>query len=62
MLQSEEIQSVINAPKKSDTKRRTMKKNPLTNIKAMLKLNPNAAAQKRAAYRVEAAAKKAKSS
>merc|ERR1711881_167682 len=62
MLQSDEIQSVINAPKKTDTKRRTMKKNPLTNIKAMLKLNPNAAAQKRAAYRAEAAAKKAKSS
>merc|ERR1711881_253574 len=58
MLQSDEIQSVINAPKKTDTKRRTMKKNPLTNIKAMLKLNPNAAAQKRAAYRAEAAAKK----
>jgi len=62
MLQSEEIQSVLNAPKKTDTTRRTMKKNPLTNIKAMLKLNPNAAAQKRAAYREEAAAKKAKSS
>jgi len=62
MLQSEEIQSVINAPKKSDTQRRTMKKNPLTNIKAMLKLNPNAATMKRAAYREEAAAlaKKAK--
>merc|ERR1712165_605157 len=62
MLQSEEIQSAINAPKKTCTQRRTMKKNPLTNIKAMLKLNPNAATQKRAAYREEAAAlaKKAK--
>merc|ERR1711944_170585 len=62
MLQSEEIQSVLNAPKKTDTTRRTMKKNPLTNIKALLELNPNAADQKRAAYREEAAAKKAKSS
>merc|ERR1711970_288490 len=62
MLQSEEIQSVLNAPKKTDTQRRTMKKNPLNNIKAMLKLNPNAASMKRAAYREEAAAlaKKAK--
>jgi len=62
MLQSEEIQSVLNAPKKSDTRRRTMKKNPLNNIRAMLKLNPNAATVKRAAYREEAAglAKKAK--
>lgn len=62
MLQSEEIQSVLNAPKKSDTRKRSTKKNPLTNIRAMLKLNPNAATQKRAAWRIEsaAAAKKAK--
>merc|ERR1739849_64203 len=62
MLQSEEIQSVIRAPKKSDTIKRTTKKNPLNNIRAMLKLNPNAATQKRAAWREEAAglAKKAK--
>merc|ERR1711944_79329 len=62
MLQSEEIQSVLNAPKKTSTQKRTMKKNPLTNIKALLELNPNAADQKRAAYREEAAAlaKKAK--
>merc|ERR1711981_1044011 len=62
MLQSEEIQSVIRAPKKSDTIKRTTKKNPLNNIRAMLKLNPNASTQKRAAWREEAAglAKKAK--
>jgi len=60
MLQSEEIQSVLNAPKKSDTRRRSTKKNPLTNIRAMLKLNPNAATQKRAAWRVEQAAVAAK--
>merc|ERR1712176_1731872 len=57
MLQSDAIQDVLNAPKKSDTIKRTMKKNPLNNIKAMLKLNPNAASMKRAAYREEAAAK-----
>merc|ERR1712110_519158 len=62
MLQSDEVQSVIKAPKKTDTIRRTTKKNPLNNIRAMLKLNPNAATQKRAAWREEAAglAKKAK--
>merc|ERR1712045_406301 len=62
MLQSDEVQSVIRAPKKTDTIRRTTKKNPLNNIRAMLKLNPNAAPQKRAAWREEAAglAKKAK--
>merc|ERR1711878_32618 len=62
MLQSDEVQSVIRAPKKTDTIRRTTKKNPLNNIRAMLKLNPNAATQKRAAWREEAAglAKKAK--
>merc|ERR1711988_1715203 len=62
MLQSEEIQSVLNAPKESSTIKRTTKKNPLTNIRAMLKLNPNAATLKRAAWREEANAKKAKSS
>merc|ERR1719219_778872 len=48
------------AKKASSTIKRTCKKNPLTNIRAMLKLNPNAATEKRAAWRVEAAAKKAK--
>merc|ERR1712066_500981 len=60
MLQSDEVQSVLNAPKSSDTLKRSTKKNPLTNIRAMLKLNPNAATEKRAAWKVEAAAKKAK--
>merc|ERR1711964_700455 len=60
MLQSEEVQGVLRAPKKSDTKKRSTKKNPLTNIRAMLKLNPNAATMKRAAWRTEEAAVKAK--
>lgn len=62
MMQSDAIQSVLAAPKVTNTIKRSCKKNPLTNIRAMLKLNPNAAAQKRTAYRLEAAAKKAKSS
>jgi hypothetical protein len=60
LMQSDEIQSALNAPKTSDTIKRSCKKNPLTNIRAMLKLNPNAATEKRAAWRVEAASKKAK--
>lgn len=60
MLQSEEIQGVLKAPKKTDTVKRGVKKNPLTNIRAMLKLNPNAATVKRAAWRTEEAAIKAK--
>merc|ERR1739838_735567 len=60
LLQSDEVQSVLNAPKASDTIKRTTKKNPLTNIRAMLKLNPNAATEKRAAWKTEAASKKAK--
>merc|ERR1711972_80683 len=60
LLQSDEVQSVLNAPKASDTIKRSTKKNPLNNIRAMLKLNPNAATEKRAAWRVEEAAKKSK--
>merc|ERR1739848_124498 len=62
MLQCEEIQSVLNAPKSTDTCKRSAKKNPLTNIRAMLKLNPNVAGEKRAAWRAEKAvvSKKAK--
>lgn len=60
LLQSDEVQSVLRAPKQTDTIKRSCKKNPLTNIRAMLQLNPNAATEKRAAWRVEAAAKKAK--
>merc|ERR1711997_1014992 len=60
LLQSDEVQSVLNAPKASDTIKRSTKKNPLANTRAMLKLNPNAATEKRAAWKVEEAAKKAK--
>merc|ERR1712108_59545 len=59
LLQSDKVQSVLNAPKASDTTKRSTKKNPLNNIRAMLKLNPNAATEKRAAWKAESAAKKA---
>lgn len=42
-------------PRRSATKRATVKKNPLKNIKAMLKLNPYAAVHKRAAQKAIAA-------
>lgn len=39
LINSDEIQSVVNAPK-SPTHRHVQKKNPLKNVDAMLKLNP----------------------
>merc|ERR1712003_167019 len=50
ILQADEIKAVLR-PRRSATKRSTVKKNPLKNIKAMLKLNPYAAVQKRAAQK-----------
>lgn len=46
LLKSEEIQSVVRAPKK-DKMRKVLKKNPLKNIRTMVRLNPYAAVQKR---------------
>ncbi|XP_026472916.1 60S ribosomal protein L4 [Ctenocephalides felis] len=48
LLKSEEIRKVLRAPKKTVT-RRVKKLNPLTNARAMLKLNPYAAVTKRKA-------------
>jgi len=48
LLKSDEIQSVIRDPKKTKVRSKT-KLNPLTNLKAMAKLNPYAIVQKRAA-------------
>jgi len=56
ILQADEIKAALK-PRRSATKRSTVKKNPLKNIKTMLKLNPYAAVQKRAAF--NAAAKNA---
>ncbi|KAJ7567957.1 hypothetical protein O6H91_01G013700 [Diphasiastrum complanatum] len=46
IINSDEIQSVVR-PKKTDVKRRPLKKNPLKNLGALLKLNPYAKTAKR---------------
>jgi len=48
LLKSDEIQAVLRNPKKSQT-RRVLKKNPLKNTRIMIRLNPYAPVQKRAA-------------
>lgn len=52
LLKCDEVQSVLRKPKK-DTRRKVLKKNPLKNIRVMLRLNPYAAVQKRAAIITE---------
>ncbi|CAH1789070.1 unnamed protein product [Owenia fusiformis] len=59
LLKSEEIQSAIRAPKRSNT-RKIIKKNPLKNIRSMLRLNPYAAVEKRNAILTQEARKKAR--
>merc|ERR1711936_1444049 len=54
ILQADEIKACLK-PRKTATKRSSVKKNPLKNIKTMLKLNPYAAVQKRAAQKAIAA-------
>ena len=51
ILQADEVKAALK-PRGKATKRSTVKKNPLKNIKAMLKLNPYAAVEKRAAWKV----------
>ncbi|KAG6545352.1 hypothetical protein Mapa_013201 [Marchantia paleacea] len=46
IINSDEIQSIVR-PKKTDMKRRVLKKNPLKNLGAMLKLNPYAKTARR---------------
>merc|ERR1711942_242909 len=50
ILQADEVKAALK-PRRAATKRVTVKKNPLKNIKTMLKLNPYAAVQKRAAQK-----------
>jgi len=62
IINSDEVQSVVLPPKESNT-RKAIKKNPLKNLGAMLKLNPYAKTAKRMSMlaekkRVEAKAKK----
>jgi len=53
LLRSDEIQKAIRPPKK-DKSRRVIKRNPLKNMRIMMRLNPYAAAQKKSAQMVEA--------
>lgn len=46
IINSDEVQSVVR-PTKVDTKRRALKKNPLKNLGALLKLNPYAKTARR---------------
>ncbi|KAL5135287.1 60S ribosomal protein L4-1 [Glycine soja] len=52
IINSDEVQSVVR-PIKKDVKRAPLKKNPLTNLNAMLKLNPYAKTAKRMALLAE---------
>ena len=51
ILQDDAIKAALR-PRRSGVKRATVKKNPLKNIKTMLKLNPYVAVQKRAAQKL----------
>lgn len=59
IINSDEVQSVVR-PITKDVKRRTLKKNPLTNLNAMLKLNPYAKTARRMSLLAEAQRVKAK--
>merc|ERR1712157_487416 len=50
ILQADEVKAALR-PRRAATGRTTVKKNPLKNIKTMLKLNPYVAVQKRAAQK-----------
>lgn len=50
LINSDEVQSVVNAPKApANAKHYALKKNPLKNPGAMIKLNPQAASARRCA-------------
>ncbi|KAJ6800360.1 uncharacterized protein M6B38_109860 [Iris pallida] len=59
IINSDEVQSVVR-PITKDVKRRTLKKNPLNNLNAMLKLNPYAKTARRMSLLAEAQRVKAK--
>lgn len=59
LLKSDEIQKVIRRPRKL-VRRAAVKRNPLTNMRALMKLNPYAAVVKKSAAAVIDARKKAK--
>lgn len=47
LINSDEVQSVVNAPKEGGAKHYALKKNPLKNLGALIKLNPHAASTRR---------------
>jgi large subunit ribosomal protein L4e len=47
LINSDEVQSVVLPPKETATKAKSLKKNPLKNLGAMVKLNPHAASTRR---------------
>jgi large subunit ribosomal protein L4e len=49
LVNSDEVQSVVRAPRVAEVARRQLKKNPLRNLGALLKLNPYAKVQRREA-------------
>merc|ERR1712141_21085 len=59
LLKSDEIQNAVRAPIK-DKSRNVLKKNPLKNIRTMIRLNPYAAVQKRNALLTDEKRKAAK--
>merc|ERR1711862_1002050 len=59
LLKSDEIQNAVRAPKK-ERSRKVLKKNPLKNMRTMIRLNPYAAVQKRNALLTEEKRKAAK--
>jgi len=59
LLKSEEIQKVIRRPMKV-VRRASVRRNPLTNMKALMKLNPYSAVVKKSAAKVAAARQKNK--
>eukprot|EP00035_Acanthoeca_spectabilis_P019658 m.429142 g.429142 ORF g.429142 m.429142 type:complete len:361 (-) comp16962_c0_seq1:121-1203(-) len=60
LINSDEVQSVVQPSKQAFNKIRYAKKNPLTNLNALLKLNPYAKTMKRNAQLFEAARKEQK--
>ncbi len=53
LINSDELQSIVNPPKAPTGNRRVLKKNPLKNFGALVKLNPHAKAAKRTALLAE---------
>ncbi|XP_052100681.1 60S ribosomal protein L4-like isoform X2 [Mytilus californianus] len=53
LLKSDEIQAAIRAPRRTENRRRVLKKNPLKNQRVMIRLNPYAKVMNKAAKDIE---------